>query len=248
LTSLQQIENADQQQIASLTSQLATAQKTASDAQTQINSLTSQLATVQKTASDAQTQLATVQKTASDAQTQINTLNSQISTNTSIQSSQTAKLNDLNSQVANDSSIKITQAAQITNLTKEIAAGKSEWAAQQSINYTSISDENDMIQQKISDMTSDFSTYEQKVVYQQQQLDNLMTVNFWMWITYYFKVCMFMYYLFGVNTDMFMSTKIVLTLLAIIYPYVINIVEDYGYDIWKYSWSVINVDVYSQDR
>ena len=97
-------------------------------------------------------------------------------------------------------------------------------------------------------MTSDFSTYDQQVIYQQQQLDNLMVVNFWMWITYYFKVCVLIYYLFGVNTDMFFSTKIVFTIASIFYPYLINIGQEYGYDIWKYAWSIINIDVYSQDR
>ena len=114
--------------------------------------------------------------------------------------------------------------------------------------YNGLTNENIHLQDKIKDMTSDFSTYEQQVVYQQQQLDNLMTVNFWMWITYYFKVCVLIYYLFWVNTDMYLSTKIIFTVASIFYPYLINIGQEYGYDIWKYSWSVINVDVYSQDR
>jgi hypothetical protein len=114
--------------------------------------------------------------------------------------------------------------------------------------YNGLMNENLHLQDKIKDMTSDFSTYEQQVVYQQQQLDNLMTVNFWMWITYYFKVCVLIYYLFWVNTDMFLSTKVIFTIASIFYPYLINIGQEYGYDIWKYSWSVINVDVYSQDR
>jgi len=114
--------------------------------------------------------------------------------------------------------------------------------------YNGIINENTNLQNKTKDMTSDFSTYEQQVIYQQQQLDNLMTVNFWLWITYYFKVCILIYYLFWVNTDMFFRTKVIFTIASIFYPYLINIGQEYGYDIWKYTWSIINVDVYSQHR
>lgn len=140
-----------------------------------------------------------------------------------------------------------TSAPRITTTTSAPTPISSSTATQ-AYTYNGIVNENINLQNKTKDMTSDFSTYEQQVVYQQQQLDNLMTVNFWLWITYYFKVCVLIYYLFWINTDMFFNTKIIFTIASILYPYLINIGQEYGYDIWKYIWSIINTDVYSQDR
>jgi hypothetical protein len=140
-----------------------------------------------------------------------------------------------------------TSAPRITTTTSAPTPISSSTATQ-AYTYNGIINENMNLQNKTKDMTSDFSTYEQQVVYQQQQLDNLMTVNFWLWITYYFKVCILIYYLFWVNKDMFFSTKIIFTIASILYPYLINIGQEYGYDIWNYTWSIINIDVYSQYR
>jgi chromosome segregation ATPase len=241
-----------------LSSQLSTAQKNASDAQAQVTSLTSQLAASQKLAADEltqindlNTQLSASKKLAADELTQINDLSTQLSASKKLAADELTQINDLSTQLSASQKLasdKITQLASTENTLTNTKAQLATAQSNQLYIYNGLINENDQLQDKLNDMTSEFSTYEQKVVYQQQQLDNLMTVNFWMWITYYFKACMFMYYLFGVNTDMFMSTKIVLTLLAIIYPYVINIIEDYGYSIGKYVWSIINADVYSQDR
>jgi hypothetical protein len=106
--------------------------------------------------------------------------------------------------------------------------------------------ENNVLQQAIDEMTSNFSTYDQQAIYQQQQLDTLMNINFWMWITYYFKVVIVIYYLFRMPSDFTFIFKIVFTIFIIVLPYIMGIIEYYAWSVIYYVWSVINTDVYSQ--
>jgi len=112
--------------------------------------------------------------------------------------------------------------------------------------YNDIMKQNDQLKQSQNDMTSNFSTYDQRAIYQQQQLDTLMNINFWMWITYYFKVVVVIYYLFRMPSDFSFRFKIIFTIVMLIYPYVIGILEYYGWTGILYIWSLINVDIYSQ--
>jgi hypothetical protein len=110
--------------------------------------------------------------------------------------------------------------------------------------YNSIVNQNSQLDYETQKYKNIYSTDQQKSNYQSQHLDVLNTWNGYLFIIYYVFVLILCYFLYYSNTLLnYMKVSIVLSLL--IYPFIINTIETNLYNAIRYTFSIINGNVYT---
>jgi len=102
--------------------------------------------------------------------------------------------------------------------------------------YTAILDQNSQLATEIEKYRNEYSTDEQKVNYEQQNIYLLIKANqFLKWI-YFFFFTIFLYFLYY-TTNYSIYLKVLFIIILSIYPFVIYPVERRIYEFFKYLWS-----------
>jgi hypothetical protein len=109
--------------------------------------------------------------------------------------------------------------------------------------YDAVLAQNTTLDKQIQDMKNQYTTDDQKTVYQLQQNDILNKVNIWLLITYYALVLVFGYTLYKTNKTLSIYLVVLAILLAAAYPWVISPVESAVYFVWRLGVAVIHGDV-----
>jgi hypothetical protein len=110
--------------------------------------------------------------------------------------------------------------------------------------YNSIVNQNSQLDYETQKYKNIYSTDQQKSNYQSQQLDVLNTWNSYLFIIYYVFVLILCYFLYYSNTLLnYMKVSILLSLL--LYPFIINTIETNLYNAIRYTFSIINGNVYT---
>jgi hypothetical protein len=134
------------------------------------------------------------------------------------------------------------------NLVNEYFSTKEGLTAQESIaintklknigrnSYTAILDQNSQLASEIEKYRNEYSTDEQKVNYEQQNIYLLIKANeFLKWI-YFFFFTILLYFLYY-TTQYSIYAKVIFIIILSIYPFVIYPVERRIYDFFIYLWS-----------
>ena len=102
--------------------------------------------------------------------------------------------------------------------------------------YTAILDQNSQLASEIEKYRNEYSTDEQKVNYEQQNIYLLIKANeFLKWI-YFFFFTILLYFLYYTN-QYSIYAKVIFIIILSIYPFVIYPVERRIYDFFIYLWS-----------
>jgi len=91
--------------------------------------------------------------------------------------------------------------------------------------------------------TADF----QKVIYQSDQNTSLNGMTNILWIIYYTIVFFLLCILIFIEKTMTVSMKLLIIVICCLYPYVINVIEMYLYEVYDYLYSIININAYTND-
>jgi hypothetical protein len=109
--------------------------------------------------------------------------------------------------------------------------------------FTSVKNENELIQQQIDENANEYSTDNKQIVYQTDNLIYLKSVNFVIFIFYYCVYLIFLYFMIFVKTSD-IKIKVVLLLFFFIYPFIIKPLEEFLYFIIMFFVSSIFGNVY----
>jgi len=110
--------------------------------------------------------------------------------------------------------------------------------------YNSVVNQNKQLDTVIQNYKNNYSTDDQKVYYQSQQVDILNKWNSYLFILYYALILILCYFLYYSNSVLiYMKIGIVLSLL--LYPYFIMMIQQKTYDAIRYIFSIINGNVYT---
>jgi uncharacterized protein YdcH (DUF465 family) len=112
--------------------------------------------------------------------------------------------------------------------------------------YNSIVNQNNQLDTEIQQYKNNYSTDDQKVFYQSQQVDYLNIFNSYLFIIYYAFLIIFCYFLYYSNT-MSKYMKIGILLLLILYPFSIMMIEKNIYNTIMYIFSFINGIAYANN-
>ena len=105
--------------------------------------------------------------------------------------------------------------------------------------YTAMQDQNSQLATEIEKYRNEYSTDDQKVNYEQQNIYLLLNANYalkWIYFVLFLVVVYFLYY----TKQYSMYFKIGLIILLTIYPFVIYTVEQKSYDFFKFLWSFVH--------
>lgn len=112
--------------------------------------------------------------------------------------------------------------------------------------YNEILDQNRILDEKITNLKNSFTTDDQKVVYEDKQLEYMSNVSFILFIFYYVMtfILAIILFVYNRNDNKSIIWKGVILILFLIYPFAINIVEAALYTLMQFSYKVINGDAY----
>jgi len=102
--------------------------------------------------------------------------------------------------------------------------------------YTAILDQNSQLATEIEKYRNEYSTDEQKVNYEQQNIYLLIKANEYLKWIYFFFFTIFLYFLYY-TTNYSIYLKVILIIILSIYPFVIYPVERRIYEFLTYLWS-----------
>lgn len=109
--------------------------------------------------------------------------------------------------------------------------------------YTSVKNENNLIKQQIQENKNNYSTDNRLFDYQTNNLTYLKSINFIIFIIYYCIFIFFLYFMvFKKTSDI--QYKIILTVLFLLYPFIIKPIEEFIYFIFVFFVSTIFGNVY----
>jgi hypothetical protein len=109
--------------------------------------------------------------------------------------------------------------------------------------YNSIVNQNKQLDAEIQNYKNNYSTDDQKVFYQSQQVDYLNLFNSYLFIIYYalfLVLCYFLYYSKTLSKYM----RIGMVILILLYPFIIMTVEKNIFVVLMYIFAVINGNAY----
>jgi DNA repair exonuclease SbcCD ATPase subunit len=109
--------------------------------------------------------------------------------------------------------------------------------------YDAVLAQNTTLDNQIQEMKNQYTTDDQKTVYQLQQNGILNKVNIWLLITYYALVLVFGYTFYKTNKTLSVYLVLLVILLAAAYPWVISPVESAAYFVWRLGVAVIHGNV-----
>jgi len=110
--------------------------------------------------------------------------------------------------------------------------------------YNSIVNQNSQLDYETQKYKNIYSTDQQKSNYQSQQLDILNTWNSYLFIIYYVFVLILCYFLYYSKT-LFIYMKVSILLSLLLYPFIINTIETNLYNAIRYTFAIINGNVYT---
>ena len=105
--------------------------------------------------------------------------------------------------------------------------------------YTAIQEQTNQLTNEIEKYRNEYSTDEQKVNYEQQNIYLLLNANYvlkWIYIFLFFSLVYVLYY----TTNYSIYLKFILILIFSIYPFVIYPLEKKSYNFFTYLWSFVN--------
>jgi hypothetical protein len=112
--------------------------------------------------------------------------------------------------------------------------------------YNSIVNQNNQLDVEIQQYKNNYSTDDQKVFYQSQQVDYLNLFNSYLFIIYYAFLIIFCYFLYYSKT-LSAYMRIGIVLLLILYPFFIMMIEKNIYNTVMYIFSIINGIAYTKN-
>jgi hypothetical protein len=114
--------------------------------------------------------------------------------------------------------------------------------------YLAVKSQNDTVLNEINNNIDVFSADDQKVYYQQMQIQRLSYTNIVLLIVYYVFFLITLYFIFGIDTKMEKWIKWITVIFLGIYPFIINTLFIWMYDAWLYFYSLINTNVYAKTQ
>lgn len=116
--------------------------------------------------------------------------------------------------------------------------------------YNGIVEQNRILGEKIIHLKDSFTTDDQKVFYENQQLDYLLNIKSILFIFYFILVGILLVILFIVNRNDNVSKiwKAVILILFIAYPYIIGTIENAVYIGFSFMYSMLNGDAYIANK
>ena len=116
--------------------------------------------------------------------------------------------------------------------------------------YNGIVEQNRMLSEKMNHLKDSFTTDDQKVFYENQQLDYLLNIKSILFIFYFILVAILLVILFIVNRNDNVSKiwKAVILILFIAYPYIIGTIENAAYTVVIFMYSMLNGDAYIANK
>ena len=112
--------------------------------------------------------------------------------------------------------------------------------------YNSIVNQNEQLDTEIQNYKNNYSTDDQKVFYQSQQVNYLNVWNNYLFIIYYVFLIILCYFLYYSNS-LLNYMKIGIVLLCVLYPYIIIPVETKTFNFFNYLFSIINGIAYTKN-
>jgi hypothetical protein len=110
--------------------------------------------------------------------------------------------------------------------------------------YKTLKAQNDLLGTQIQNIdtnyATDYATDKSKSLYKTEKVMQLRSYNFILFIIYYICVILLALYLFLLNRTTFsLITKIALIVLFVVYPFMIDYIEQYGYFLYNYIYAFI---------
>lgn len=110
--------------------------------------------------------------------------------------------------------------------------------------FRTVSNENKTIENNIQNLTDVYSTDDQKVNYENDQIEWFIKTNNILYYIYYFLVLLFAIIIIMKNKRYLISIKILMIVSLLIMPFLIGPIEIGIYNIVRYIWSFIMVRAY----
>ena len=106
--------------------------------------------------------------------------------------------------------------------------------------YKTLKAQNDLLGTQIQNIDTDYATDKSKSLYKTEKVMQLRSYNFILFIIYYICVILLALYFFLLNRSTFsFRTKIIVIVLFVVYPFMIDYIEQYGYFLYNYIYAFI---------
>ena len=134
---------------------------------------------------------------------------------------------------------------QSSNISSEQSCDNSNYLATMGLLYKAVKSQNDTMLKEINVNLDIFSTDDQKVYYQSQQIQTLKKINMIFLVIYYLLFLVVVYFIFYVDQKMTLNTKRGLTAFFLLYPWIMNPIVLFLYRWYFYFYALINGQTYS---
>jgi hypothetical protein len=116
------------------------------------------------------------------------------------------------------------------------------------IAFESVKNQNNVLTGQIKDNREIYSTAMQKVNYQMEKMISLKGTNFLIFVFYYLVILYLFYVLFFVNVTITQNVKIAILVVFILYPFIIDVVQQFFYFLTRYIFAIMNGDAYTSNN
>ena len=107
--------------------------------------------------------------------------------------------------------------------------------------YKIIKAQNEILNSQIQNLKEYYTTNKSESLYKIQKVNELRKYNFILFVLYYICVIILALYFFMLNRTLIsFNTKIIITVLFVLYPFLIDIIEQYLYFIYLYIYAYIS--------
>jgi archaellum component FlaC len=113
--------------------------------------------------------------------------------------------------------------------------------------YDNVIGQNNKLYREYEERKVSFSSDDQKVYYQGQQVDSLKVKNGYFMIFYFLLWFALIYVLFGMANETSQPVKTAILIVFLLYPFLISFVEIKLFELLRYLWSMLNGNVYMKD-
>jgi glucan phosphoethanolaminetransferase (alkaline phosphatase superfamily) len=106
--------------------------------------------------------------------------------------------------------------------------------------YKTLKAQNDVLETQIQNIDTNYATDKSKSLYKTEKVVQLRNYNFILFIIFYICVILLALYFFLLNrTSLSFRMKILLIVFFILYPFIIDYIEQYGYFLYNYIYAFI---------
>jgi hypothetical protein len=107
--------------------------------------------------------------------------------------------------------------------------------------YKTLKAQNDLLETQNQNIDANYATDKSKSLYKTEKVVQLRSYNFILFIIFYICVILLTLYLFLLKRSTFsLITKISLIVFFILYPFIIDYIEQYGYFLYNYIYAYIS--------